>query len=126
MLNIDIYGNDFWPIMQQHLVIRRLRWTVEAKNSNDDHYSKCLDQAVYPRSREILTFVSSNYCSFIILLPLLVQNQIPKQTLKDLIDQADIDLVSLASSATRYQRGPKMKFKINPHHVKLIEELAKI
>ncbi|HCL5922752.1 hypothetical protein KFV96_03280 [Klebsiella pneumoniae] len=126
MLNIDIYGNDFWPIMQQHLVIRRLRWTVEAKNSNDDHYSKCLDQAVYPRSREILSFVSSNYCSFISLLPLLVQNQIPKQTLKDLIAQADIDLVSLATSATRYQRGPKMKFKIYPHHVKLIEELARI
>jgi len=46
--------------------------------------------------------------------------------LKDLANQAEIDLVSLASSAARYQSGPEMKFKIYPYHVNLIEELAKI
>ena len=126
MLSIDFYGNDFWPIMQQHLVIRRLRWTVEANNANDDHYSTWLDKAAYPTSREILALVSSNSCSFISLLPLLVQNQIPKQALQDLLNQAEIDLASLASSAARYQSGPEMKFKIYPHHVNLIEELANI
>jgi hypothetical protein len=53
-----------------------------------------------------------------------VQNQIPKQDLKDLLNQAEIDLESLASSAVRYQGGPERKFKIHPHHVNLIEELA--
>lgn len=124
MLSIDIYGNDFWPIMQQHLVIRRLQWTVEAKNANDDHYSIWLDKAAYPTSREILALVASNPCSFISLLPLLVQNQIPKEYLKDLLNQAEIDLASLASSAARYESGPKMKFKIHPGYVSLIEELA--
>lgn len=124
MLSIDFYGDDFWPIMQQHLVIRRLRWTVEAKNANDDHYSAWLDQAAYPTSQETLALVSSNPCSFIILLPLLVQNQIPKPALKDLVNQAEIDLASLALSAARYQNGPERKFKIHPHHVNLIEELA--
>ncbi|WP_426780417.1 hypothetical protein [Pseudomonas aeruginosa] len=124
MLSIDFYGDDFWPIMQQHLVIRRLRWTVEAKNANDDHYSAWLDQAAYPTSQETLALVSSNPCTFISLLPLLVQNQIPKQALKDLVNQAEIDLASLASSAARYQNGPERKFKIHPHHVNLIEELA--
>lgn len=124
MLSIDFYGDDFWPIMQQHLVIRRLRWTAEARNANDDHYSTRLDQAAYPTSREALALVSSNPCSFITLLPLLVQNQIPKQALKELINQAEIDLTSLASSAARFQSGPERKFKIHPHHVSLIEELA--
>jgi len=124
MLSIDFYGDDFWPIMQQHLVIRRLRWTVEAESANDEHYSKWLDQAAYPTSRETLALVSSNPCSFISLLPLLVQNQVPKQALKDLINQVEIDLASLASSAARYQSGPERKFKIHPHHVTLIEELA--
>lgn len=124
MLSIDFYGDDFWPIMQQHLVIRRLRWTVEAESANDEHYSKWLDQAAYPTSRETLALVSSNPCSFISLLPLLVQNQIPKQALKDLVNQVEIDLASLASSAARYQSGPERKFKIHPHHVNLIEELA--
>lgn len=126
MLSIDFYGDDFWPIMQQHLVIRRLQWTVEAKNANDDHYSTWLDQVAYPTSRETLALVSSNPCSFISLLPLLVQNQIPKQALKDLVNQAEIDLASLASTAARYQSGPEKKFKIDPHHINLIEELAKI
>lgn len=124
MLSIDFYGDDFWPIMQQHLVIRRLRWTVEAKSANDEHYSKWLDQTAYPTSRETLALVSSNTCSFISLLPLLVQNQIPKQALKDLVNQLEIDLASLASSAARYQSGPERKFKIHPHHVNLIEELG--
>lgn len=124
MLSIDFYGDDFWPIMQQHLVIRRLRWTAEARNANDDHYSTRLDQAAYPTSREALALVSSNPCSFITLLPLLVQNQIPKQALKELINHAEIDLTSLASSAARFQSGPERKFKIHPHHVSLIEELA--
>lgn len=124
MLSIDFYGDDFWPIMQQHLVIRRLRWKVEAESANDEHYSKWLDQAAYPTSRETLALVSSNPCSFISLLPLLVQNQIPKQALKDLINQVEIDLASLASSAARYQSGPERKFKIHPHHVNLIKELA--
>lgn len=124
MLSIDFYGNDFWPIMQQHLVIRRLQWTVEAKNANDDHYSIWLDKATYPTSPEILALVASNPCSFISLLPILVQNKVPKQALKDLINQAEIDLVSLVSSADRYQSGPEMKFKIYPYHVNLIEELA--
>ncbi|WP_312931747.1 hypothetical protein [Stutzerimonas nitrititolerans] len=124
MLSIDFYGDDFWPIMQQHLVIRRLRWTVEAENANDEHYSKWLDLAAYPTSRETLALVSSNPCSFISLLPLLVQNQIPKQALKDLVNQIEIDLASLASSAARYQSGPEKKFKIYPYHVNLIEELA--
>lgn len=124
MLSIDFYGNDFWPIMQQHLAIRRLQWTVEAQNANDDHYSTLLDQAACPTSREILALVSSNSCSFISLLPLFVQNKIPKQALKDLIKQAEIDLVSLASSAGKYQSGPEMKFKIYPYHVNLIKELA--
>jgi hypothetical protein len=53
-----------------------------------------------------------------------VQNQIPKQALKELINQAEIDLTSLASSAARFQSGPERKFKIHPHHVSLIEELA--
>lgn len=126
MLSIDYYGNDFWPVMQQHLAIRRLRWTVEAKNANEGHYSTWLDQAAYPTSRETLTLVSSNPCSLISLLPLLVQNQIPKQDLKDLIAQADIDLASLAYSAARYQSGPEMKFKIYPYHVDFIRELAKV
>ncbi|EPL1608944.1 hypothetical protein KKY99_004368, partial [Enterobacter roggenkampii MGH 34] len=124
MLSIDFYGDDFWPIMQQHLVIRRLRWTVEAKIANEGHYSTWLDQAAYPTSRETLVLVSSNPCSLISLLPLLVQNQIPKQDLKDLLNQAEIDLESLASSAVRYRDGPESKFKIHPHHVNLIEELA--
>jgi hypothetical protein len=124
MLSIDFYGDDFWPIMQQHLVIRRLRWTVEAKSTNEGHYSTWLDQAAYPTSRETLVLVSSNPCSLISLLPLLVQNQIPKQDLKDLLNQAEIDLASLASSAARYLSGPERKFKIHPHHVNLIEELA--
>ncbi|WP_342065493.1 hypothetical protein [Achromobacter kerstersii] len=124
MLSIDFYGDDFWPIMQQHLVIRRLRWTVEAKNANDDHYSTWLDQAAYPTSGEALALVSSNPCSFITLLPLLVQNQIPQQALKELINQAEIDLTSLASSAARFQSGPERKFKIHPQHVNLIEQLA--
>lgn len=126
MLSIDFYGDDFWPIMQQHLVIRRLQWTVEAKSANEDQYSTLLDRTTYPTSREILALVSSNPCSLISLLPLLVQNQIPKQDLKDLVNQAEIDLASLASSAARYQSGPERKFKIYPHHVNLIEELAKI
>ena len=124
MLSIDFYGDDFWPIMQQHLVIRRLRWTVEAKSMNEDHYSTWLNQAAYPTSRETLVLVSSNPCSLISLLPLLVQNQIPKQDLKDLLNQAEIDLASLTSSAARYRSGPERKFKIHPHHVNLIEELA--
>lgn len=124
MLSIDFYGDDFWPIMQQHLVIRRLRWTVEAKSTNEGHYSTWLDQAAYPTSRETLVLVSSNPCSLISLLPLLVQNQIPKQDLKDLLNQAEIDLASLKSSAARYRSGPERKFKIHPHHVNLIEELA--
>ncbi|EKO3537268.1 hypothetical protein K1L80_003891 [Vibrio fluvialis] len=124
MLSIDFYGNDFWPIMQQHLVIRRLQWTVKAKNANDDQYSIWLDKATYPTSPEILALVASNPCSFISLLPLLVQNQIPKEYLKDLLNQAEIDLASLASSAARYESGPKMKFKIYPGYVSLIEELA--
>ncbi|MCB5323913.1 hypothetical protein LH412_18105 [Yersinia intermedia] len=126
MLSIDFYGDDFWPIMQQHLVIRRLQWTVEAKNGNEDHYSTWLDQAANPTSRETLALVSSNPCLFVKLLPLLVQNKIPKQDLKDLLNLAEIDLGSLASSAARYQSGPERKFKIYPHHVNLIEELAKI
>lgn len=124
MLSIDFYGDDFWLIMQQNLVIRRLRWTVEAKNANDDHYCTWLDQAAYPTSKEALVLVSSNQCSFITLLPLLVQNRIPKQALKELINQAKIDLISLASSAARFQSGPERKFKIHPYHVKLIKELA--
>lgn len=124
MLSIDFYGDDFWPIMQQHLVIRRLRWTVEAKSMSEDHYSTWLNQAAYPTSRETLVLVSSNPCSLISLLPLLVQNQIPKQDLKDLLNQAEIDLASLTSSAARYRSGPERKFKIHPHHVNLIEELA--
>lgn len=124
MLSIDFYGDDFWPFMQQHLVIRRLRWTVEARNANNGHYSTWLDQAAYPTSREALASISSNPCSFITLLPVLVQNQIPKQALKELINQAEINLTSLASSAARFQSGPERKFKIHPHHVNLIEELA--
>ncbi|KFF84614.1 hypothetical protein [Pseudomonas syringae] len=124
MLSIDFYGDDFWPIMQQHLVIRRLRWTFEAGNADHEHYSTWLDQAALPTSREVLALVSSNPCSFIALLPLLVQNQIPKLVLKELINQAEIDLTSLASSAARFQRGPERKFKILPYHVSLIEELA--
>lgn len=126
MLSIDFYGKDFWPIMQQHLVIRRLQWTVEARNANDDHFSTYLDQTTYPTSREIMALVSSNSCSFITLLPMLVQNKVPKQVLKDLLNQAEIDLVSLASSAARYHSGPEMKFKIYPSHVNLIEELARV
>ncbi|WP_458127568.1 hypothetical protein [Pseudomonas sp. Z2-11] len=124
MLSIDPYGDDFWPTMQKNLVIRRLRWTVEAKNANDEHYSTWLDQAAYPTSPETLALVYSNPCSFISLLPLLVQNEIPQQALKELINQAEIDLTSLASSAARYRSGPERKFKIRPHHVSLIEELA--
>lgn len=124
MLSIDFYGENFWSIMQQHLVIRRLRWTVEAKSADDDHYITWLDQAAYPTSRETLALVSSNTCSFISLLPLLVQNQIPKQALKDLLNQAEIDIAALASSAARYQSGPDSKFKIHPRHVNLIEGLA--
>ncbi|WP_405124400.1 hypothetical protein [Pseudomonas alloputida] len=124
MMSIDIYGQDFWPTMQQHLVIRRLQWTVEAMNANNDHYSIWLDQAAYPTSMETLASVSSNPCSFISLLPLLVQNKIPQKTLKHLIKKAGIDLRSLASSAARYQSGPERKFKIHPHHVSLIEELT--
>ncbi|MEI7181987.1 hypothetical protein WCT96_01520 [Pectobacterium carotovorum] len=126
MLSIDFYGDDFWPIMQQNLVIRRLWWTIEAKNANKDHYSIYLNQTAYPTSRETLAHVSSNPCSLIKLLSLLEQNNIPKQDLKDLANQAEIDLVSLASSAARYQSGPEMKFKIYPYHVNLIEELARI
>ncbi|MFF7109343.1 hypothetical protein [Pseudomonas sichuanensis] len=124
MLSIDFYGDDFWPTMQQHLAIRRIRWTVEAKYASGDHYSTWLDQATNPTSREILALVSSNPCSFISLLPLLEQNQIPKQDLRDLVNQAEIDLASLASSAGRYQSGPERKLKIHPHHVKFIEELV--
>lgn len=124
MLSIDFYGDEFWPIMQQHLVIRRLRWTVEARNANDDHYSTWLNQAAYPTSPEALASISSNPCSFITLLPVLVQNKIPKQVLKELINHAEIDLKSLASSATRFQSGPEKKFKIYRHHVSLIEGLA--
>lgn len=124
MLSIDFYGDDFWTLMQQHLVIRRLRWTVEAKNANDGHYSTWLDQAAHPTSRDALALVSSSPSSFIILLPLLVQNQIPNQALKELINQAEIDLTSLASSAARFQSGPERKFKIHPYHVNLIEDLA--
>ncbi|MEI7234635.1 hypothetical protein ACI51Z_07600 [Pectobacterium carotovorum] len=124
MLSIDVYGEDFWPIMQQHLVILRLQWAVEAKNANEDHYITWLDQAASPTSREILALVSSNSCSLIKLLPLLVQNQIPKEDLKDLLNQAEIDLASFALSAARYQNGPEMKFKIHRYHVDLIEELA--
>lgn len=124
MLSIDFYGDDFWQAMQQHLVIRRLRWTAEARKANDDHYSIWLDQAASPTSLEALALVSSNSCSFIALLPLLVQNQIPKQALKELINQAGIDLISLASSAARFQSGPERKLKIHRHHVSLIEELA--
>ncbi|MHA4405400.1 hypothetical protein ACXP0O_08420 [Klebsiella pneumoniae] len=126
MLSIDFYGEDFWPIMQQYLVIFRLRWTVEAKNANEDHYSTWLDQAAYPTSLETLALVSSNPCSLIRLLPLLVQNHIPKEDLKVLLSQAGIDLASLASSAARCQNGPEKKFKIYPRHVNLIEELAKV
>lgn len=126
MLSIDVYGEDFWPIMQQYLVIFRRRWSVESKNASEDHYSTLLDQAAYPTSRETLALVSSNPCSLIRLLPLLVQNQIPKEDLKDLLNQAEIDLASLALSAARYQNGPEMKFKIYPRHVNLIEELANI
>ena len=126
MLSIDFYGDDFWPIMQQHLVIRRLRWTVEAKNANDDHYSTWLDKAAHPTSQEALVLISSNPCLFITLLPLLVQNQIPKQALKELINQTEIDLAPLSSSAARFQSGPERKFKIHPHHVNLIEDLAQI
>lgn len=126
MLSIDFYGDDFWPVMQQHLVIRRLWWTIEAKNANEDHYSICLDQSAYPTSGETLALVSSNPCSLIKLLSLLEQNNIPKQDLKDLANQAEIDLVSLASSAAEYQNGPEMKFKIYPYHVNLIKELARI
>lgn len=126
MLSIDLYGEDFWLIMQQYLVIFRLRWTVEAKSANEDHYSTLLDQAAYPTSRETLGLVSSDPCSLIRLLPLLVQNQIPKDDLKVLLNQAEVDLDSLALSATRYQNGPEKKFKIYPRHVNLIEELAKV
>ncbi|HFN0053696.1 TPA: hypothetical protein ACHB42_001358 [Yersinia enterocolitica] len=126
MLSIDFYGDDFWPVMQQNLVIRRLWWTIDAKNANEAHYSTLLDQAANPTSREILALVSCNSCLFIKLLPLLVQNNIPKHDLKDLLNLAEIDLDSLASSADRYQSGPERKFNIYTHHVNLIEELAKI
>jgi len=124
MLSIDLYGDDFWPFMQQHLIIRRLRWTVEASDANDDHYSTWLDQAAHPTSREALASISSDPCSFITLLPMLVQNQIPKQSLKELISQAEIDLTTLAKSAAKFHSGPERKFKIHRHHVSLIEELA--
>lgn len=124
MLSIDFYGDDFWLSMQQHLVIRRLRWAVEAMDVGDDDYSTLLDQNASPTSREALALVSSNPCLFIRLLPLLVQNQIPKQVLKELINQAEIDLASLASSAVRFLNGPARKFKIHPYHVSLIEELV--
>lgn len=124
MLSIDIYGDEFWLIMQQHLTIRRLRWTVEAKGASDDHYATWLDKTAYPTSLETLALISSNPCAFITLLPLLVQNKIPRQALKDLISQAKIELTSLALSAARYQSGPESKFKIHSHHVNLIEELA--
>lgn len=126
MLSIDFYGDDFWPSMQQHLVIRRLRWTVEAMDVGDGDYSTLLDQNASPTSRETLALVSSNPCLFIHLLPLLVQNQIPKQVLKELINQAEIDLTSLASSAVRFLSGPEKKFRIHPHHVDLINELASV
>ncbi|MBD9660966.1 hypothetical protein [Pantoea sp. PNT03] len=126
MLSIDAYGEDFWPIMQQYLVIFRLRWTVEAKNAIEDHYCTWLDQAAYPTSRDTLGLVSSNSCSLIKLLPVLVQNQILEEDLKDLLNQAEIDLASLAMSAARYQNGPEMKFKIYSRHVNLIEKLARM
>ncbi|HEM8158861.1 hypothetical protein [Enterobacter mori] len=126
MLSIDAYGEDFWPIMQQYLVILRIRWTIEAKNASEGHYCTWLDLAAYPTSREVLALVSSNSCTLIKLLPVLVQNQIPEGDLKDLLNQAEIDLASLALSAARYQNGPEMKFKIYPRHVNLIKKLAKI
>lgn len=124
MLSIDVYGDDFWPIMQQHLAIRRLRWTVEAMNADDNLYDTKLNKDALPTSQEVLALVSSTPRSLIELLPILVQNKIPKQALKELINQTEIDLISLASNAVRLQNGPARKFKIGSHHVKLIKELT--
>lgn len=126
MLSIDFYGDDFWPVMQQNLVIRRLWWTIEAKNASEAHCSILLDRNSNPTSQEILAQVSCNSCLFIKLLDLLVRNKISKHDLKDLLNLTEIDLDSLVLSAGRYQSGPERKFKIYPHHVNLIEELARI
>jgi len=123
MLSIDIYGEDFWPIMQQHLVIRRIKWAAEAKNKNNENYSTLLDRLAFPTSLETLVSVSSNSCSLIRMLPLLMQNSVSKQVLCELINQAQIDLKFLALDAAKYQSAPERRFKIQAHHVKLINEL---
>ncbi|MGX5794863.1 hypothetical protein ACWHY4_13915 [Pseudomonas sp. E2-15] len=124
MLNIDIYGDDFWALMQQHLAIRRVQWTVGALKSPENEYLKLLDQTATPSSITALKLMRSNTSTFISLLPMLLQNNVTKEGLRHLLNDADVNLTELALSAAKYQDAPERKFKILPHHVNLIEELA--
>ena len=124
MLNIDIYGDDFWALMQQHLAIRRVQWTVGAVKSPENEYLRLLDQTATPSSITALKLMRSNTSTFISLLPMLLQNNVTKEGLRHLLNEADVNLTELALSAAKYQDAPERKFKILPHHVNLIEELS--
>lgn len=124
MMSIDFYGEEFWQVMQQHLVIRRLQWAVEAENANGEDYAKWLNETAYPTAQEALALLSTNSSSFISVLPLLLQNNISKQDLKQLIRKAGVDLNAIADSAAKFRDGPERKLKINSKHVRLINDLA--
>lgn len=124
MLSIDIYGDDFWTLMQQHLAIRRIRWAAEAMDSIQVKYSDHLDNAASPSAHATLKLMSSDTRSIVSVLPLLLQNGIVRERLKHLVNKAEIDMPALAISAAKYQQAPERKFKIHPHHVSLIEELT--
>jgi len=124
MMSIDFYGEEFWQVMQQHLVIRRLQWALEAESENGEDYAKWLNDTAYPTAHGALALLSTNSSSFISVLPLLLQNNIPKKDLKELIRKAGIDLNPIADSAARFRDGPERKLKINSGHVRLINDLA--
>lgn len=127
MLSIDIYGNDFWILMQQYLATHRTRWTLQAKTTTQADYSDYLDQAASPSTLTVLTMMSSNPCAFFSFLPMLVAaSDVPLEAISKLINQADIDVSALEQSAAKYERGPERKFKIHPGAFSLIERLAKI
>jgi hypothetical protein len=121
MLSIDLYGDEFWSQMQQHLAIRRIRWAV-APGQPAEAYCAYLNEATMPKAAELLKEVSANTSSILKLLPLLLQNT-TKQNLRYLLTIAQIDMSALAASAHKYEQAPKKKFNIDPHHVDLIEGL---
>ncbi|WP_095129139.1 hypothetical protein [Pseudomonas sp. Irchel s3h14] len=123
MLSIDLYGDEFWARIQQHLAIRRIRWTIEPGQPAEAGYRAYLDEATHPKAANLLKLVSTNTGAILKLLPLLVQNT-TKGNLRHLLAKAQIDMTALASSARKYQQAPERKFNIHLHHVDLIEELG--